>query len=283
MVLRIDPTLALIWRSVDELQIGAPEPVATARVDGDWELHLVEQLRLGVSAEQLHQQAAERDEPDARQRLELLLASLERSFTVRRDRQTGIPTLAVPGRDPSAVQFRRALAATGARCTETVGEVTVLFGHYLIDPADYRPLLNRDQPHLAVMLDDAAVRVSPVIIPGKTGCLYCFEQHRADADSAWPQLAAQLLRRRTVRASDLLLAAAAIEACFTITRHLSGTERSELSVLTADGQRRREEWQAHERCDCCWAAATPPENVTVLARRARPVVPSSGSARRARG
>lgn len=281
MLLRIDPTLALLWRSPEELQVGAPEAVARVRVSGEWELQVVELLRLGVSSTKLREAAAASREPDALPRLELVVASLERSFTVRRQAPLPRVRVQVPGDDPATAHIRRALAAMGYELAEpSAAEFTVLVGHYLIDPARYRPLLNTDRRHLAVLLDDAAVHVTPVIVPGQTGCLYCFERQRAANDPAWPTLAAQLLRRRARAADGYVLAASATEVARMITRYLSGAAPTERSVLTASGQRLSQPWQADQQCDCCWAAI-PPKNVTALAHRAGPALTNSDSARRA--
>ena len=58
-----------------------------------------------------------------------------------------------------------------------------------------------DVPHLAVRAAGRRATVGPFVLPGITGCLRCEDMHRADADPAWPRVAAQLSARRGPAAS----------------------------------------------------------------------------------
>jgi hypothetical protein len=48
-------------------------------------------------------------------------------------------------------------------------------------------------PHVAVIFDHDGVTISPVIETGKTPCLTCFHEQQILKDSAWPEIASQLL------------------------------------------------------------------------------------------
>ena len=48
--------------------------------------------------------------------------------------------------------------------------------------------------HLMVVLDENRIRVGPLVIPGVTPCLTCFDLNRTDWDRAWPALVTQLGR-----------------------------------------------------------------------------------------
>ncbi len=47
MLFQIDPSLSILWRTPSELQFGAPDPVAIAAVPDEFELQVIERLRLG--------------------------------------------------------------------------------------------------------------------------------------------------------------------------------------------------------------------------------------------
>lgn len=50
------------------------------------------------------------------------------------------------------------------------------------------PLLSggeREQPHLAVSVQQCGYQVGPLVVPGATACLGCLDRHRGDADPGW--------------------------------------------------------------------------------------------------
>ena len=49
--------------------------------------------------------------------------------------------------------------------------------------------------HLAVRLREGLGVVGPLVVPGRSSCLRCADRHQADADPAWPMIAAQLVDR----------------------------------------------------------------------------------------
>ena len=53
MLLRIDPRYTVLWRTPEVLQLGAPTAVAIVDVPGEWELRLIELLRIGVAPKRL--------------------------------------------------------------------------------------------------------------------------------------------------------------------------------------------------------------------------------------
>ncbi|MEU4447839.1 thiamine biosynthesis protein ThiF [Actinosynnema sp. NPDC050801] len=50
-------------------------------------------------------------------------------------------------------------------------------------------------PHLAVRVREGLGVVGPLVVPGRSSCLRCADRHEADADPAWPMIAAQLVDR----------------------------------------------------------------------------------------
>ncbi|MFI9006836.1 ThiF family adenylyltransferase [Actinosynnema sp. NPDC053489] len=56
-------------------------------------------------------------------------------------------------------------------------------------------LVEDGTPHLAVRVREGVGVVGPLVVPGRSSCLRCADRHEADADPAWPVLAAQLVDR----------------------------------------------------------------------------------------
>lgn len=286
MLFQIDPSLSILWRTPCELQFGAPDPVAVAAVPAEFELQVIERLRLGVDSEHLEAFVAASRAPEARRRLDTLLVSVERALTARRQSTAAQLPLTVPGNDPLSAQFRAALSTLGY-AADSVAEpelfdraaLTVLLGHFVIAPERAQALLSCDRPHVTVIFDDEQVRISPVVEPGRTACIYCFERWRIDADPQWPALAAQLLRRTAATARGMLVTAAAVELSFFLRGWANGQAKEEFTVLSVDGQRRHYPAPMHPSCGC----GTLPENVTVLEHRVAQPQPSSSSAHRALG
>ncbi len=77
-------------------------------------------------------------------------------------------------------------------------DLVVLVDSGVADPVRHTPLRDAGAAHLSVVVREASVLVGPLVVPGRTSCLTCVELHRADADPAWPMVAAQLVADRTV-------------------------------------------------------------------------------------
>lgn len=96
----------------------------------------------------------------------------------------------------------RAAAAADAvrRCAPEVviaerhrPDLIVLSDVVVPEPAVITELLGSRIPHLLSYAQEGTAVVGPLVWPGRTGCLHCAELHRADVDTAWPKLAAQLV------------------------------------------------------------------------------------------
>lgn len=84
--------------------------------------------------------------------------------------------------------------------------VAVLIANDIVNPASYQTWQARDIPHLSIVFDEAGVEVSPLVQPGLTSCLACYEKHRLDTEANWPIIAPQLLALdRDLADSALLL------------------------------------------------------------------------------
>jgi ThiF family len=71
-------------------------------------------------------------------------------------------------------------------------DVVVTVEHGVADAARARTLMAAEIVHLSVVVREADLLVGPLVRPGTSPCLRCVDLHRAEADPAWPVLAAQL-------------------------------------------------------------------------------------------
>jgi hypothetical protein len=71
--------------------------------------------------------------------------------------------------------------------------LVLLVAHHVLAPGRAARWLAVDVPHLPVVFGERAAVLGPLVVPGETPCLRCAEEHRVDADPAWPVVAAQLL------------------------------------------------------------------------------------------
>ncbi|MGW3110250.1 TOMM precursor leader peptide-binding protein [Streptomyces sp. NPDC001091] len=78
------------------------------------------------------------------------------------------------------------------------------------DPFLAEPFMISGTPHLHAGVVEGTGVVGPLVLPGRTGCAGCLQQHRTDEDPAWPRLITQWRsgRARRVGACDLTLATA---------------------------------------------------------------------------
>lgn len=119
-------------------------------------------------------------------------------------------------------------------------------------------------PHLLVRLAEGAATVGPFVVPGRTACLRCVDEHHADADPAWPLLVEQYAatggRDRpdgSPEPVDSLLAAVALAwAARDLVSFAEGRRPSTWSAtirfdpLLAALETQR--WLRHPACGCAW-------------------------------
>ena len=191
-MLRIDPALALVWRTPTCVQVGVPDPVVVAELTPAQE-HLLVALRAGVSAVAL----------DAIGRMQGLTAAEVAAFVDAFDaclERPAPPRLRV-GIDGVGATAEWIGHLLGSFCEVRAvvsappswkPDLVVVLGAFAIAPARAGAWLSRDVPHLAVVLADRSVRVGPLVLPGRTACVTCGELARADADPSWRGILAQL-------------------------------------------------------------------------------------------
>ncbi len=196
---RIDPHLPLVWRTPNELQLGAT-PRVVLRDPGELETGLIAALRHGVSIETAQKIGGGLGgSPAAVLRLlEVLAPALEADAAASaRPRQQ----IALDAPPPIAARLADHFEALGydiALAAEAeVGDtaLAVIVASWVVSPARHLPWLRADVPHLAVVFDDVGTRIGPLVEPGAGPCLRCLDLARRDADPAWPVIAAQLAGR----------------------------------------------------------------------------------------
>jgi len=165
-------------------------------------------------------------------------------------------------------------------------DVVVLVDRGVADPVRHTPLRDAGATHLSVVVREASVLVGPLVVPGSTSCLTCVELHRADADPAWPMVAAQLVADRTVAGLVAETTLATIAGALTaaqVLAHLDGrpclARDAALEVALPLGVPRRQQWLPHPACGCgshvtvdqgsaraCVGAGAAPDGVRVRQR-----------------
>ena len=98
-------------------------------------------------------------------------------------------------------------------------DLAILIGQQIIEPQKFAAWMNRGTPQLAAIFASAAERLQPlvshIIISGQTPCWVCLEMERCNRDSAWPQIASQLIGREQKfdsASAGLLLASQVVRA-----------------------------------------------------------------------
>lgn len=125
----------------------------------------------------------------------------------------------------------------------------------------FRAMRQLGQAHLPVVLVDDRVRVGPLVLPGTTPCLDCYDLHRARTEPAWAALVPQFGSPRASRpgATSGVLACAAAEVARVVS-DLRSAQRAHLAGrLVLHGPLPREVSETtigfQHRCGCGLLAA----------------------------
>ena len=262
MILRLDPTRPLVWRSPFSLQIGVdPVAVVLEEVD-DGDARVIAALAAGATRTALDRSATAAGVRPARVAELLTLvepALLTGPRTAPRTPAAPPERVAVRGDADSRRGIARVLAEAGCAILEgpasasgPAAHAAVLVSHHVADPLEHLSWLRRDVPHLPVVFGERAVTIGPLVVPGESPCLACLEQQRVDADPAWLAIGSQLWGRRAATESGLTATLAALEA-LTMLRELSagrGGGGTSIRLDVIDDTRTVTQWAASERCGC---------------------------------
>ncbi|MDD7937851.1 hypothetical protein PHK61_05375 [Actinomycetospora lutea] len=185
---------------------------------------------------------------------------VEAAGTVSRD-DVGTGLLAGDVGRPAERAAQDAVARAGApspgppaarRWLSARADLVVLADGARPDPLAAQRLVLDGRAHLPVAALDGVGTVGPLVVPGTTPCLRCDDLARADADHAWPRVAAELVGRRDAVPVALAAATAALGAGEVLAALDGGVpaSRGAVLVLAAGGTRRVRPVRRHPDCGC---------------------------------
>jgi bacteriocin biosynthesis cyclodehydratase domain-containing protein len=135
---------------------------------------------------------------------------------------------------PRRAAARTALERQGPARRAVNPDLVVITDSAVPAPEFVAGLLAGSVPHLAARVREGVGIVGPFVVPGRSSCLSCADLHRADLDSSWPTVAAQLAGR--TQTADLTCAHAT--AAFAVEQVLQAL------AWLATGDRRPPTWNA---------------------------------------
>jgi hypothetical protein len=252
-VLRIDPAARPLWRTPDSLQLGHDPVLAVLEEVPPGTEEVLHALTVGTSRTRLEDVAREAGLAD----LDDLLGRLRPAL--RRSRSDPPPLrIAVDGPEDLAAMIRPWFGPQA----DAAPDVAVVAAHHLVPPADTVRRLADDVPHVPIVFGDQAATVGPYVLPGRTPCLRCAEEHRLD-EPTWRAVAAQLLRRGPARTAASirvrLVAVGVLGDALDALRDSGPSGLEGVAVRVApDGTISRVPRPWHERCSCRSPATAAP-------------------------
>jgi bacteriocin biosynthesis cyclodehydratase domain-containing protein len=119
-------------------------------------------------------------------------------------------------------------------------------------------MLTDSVPHLAVRVREGVGIVGPLVVPGRSSCLGCADLHRADRDSDWPTVAAQLVGKAQLSSLTCAHATAALagEQALRALAWLAGehaqppTWNMTMELDVFHGRLDQRSWPPHPHCSC---------------------------------
>jgi len=266
MAPRIDPNLPLVWRSPNELQLGAAHARVVLTDPGELETGLIAALRHGAGFTALRAIGGGLGgSPEA---VSLLLERLAPAFETTAghpdaapvDPHGSRPLVALDADDTIAEQLAANLAMLGYETAPAADghadgvALAVIAAPWVIAPARHLPWLRDDVPHLAVVFDDTGARIGPLVEPGVGACLRCLDLDRRDADAAWPVIAAQLAGRPVGASTARMVHDAAALAASVVDDRLAhgvtALANASISLAGPGAFPRRRGHRPHPECGC---------------------------------
>jgi len=263
MGIRIDPTLEFVWRDPSTVQLGVDPPRAVVAVPTTGEERFLSALRRETGREALSGlAAASRCPPEVAARI--LGAASPAVVEVLPEPLARVEVHGTGTLSDTIGAFLEGEGVTIARTSAPRGGPVVLptqeprlavaVADHVVDPALRAAWTRRGVPHLPVVVGDGRVRVGPVLVPGAGPCLQCIEYARADADPAWPAIAAQVWGRPAAPLSPYRTAAIAAAASRMLLERLPlGTQRpgdDQVAFDRDDLSVSRQPVRHHPRCAC---------------------------------
>lgn len=143
--------------------------------------------------------------------------------------------------------------------------------HVVTDGVEARSLCQQltrtGAAHLIVGSSEAIGRVGPLVVPGKTPCLRCYDLARSDLDPQWPRVALQLANDTGLVADDsnLTLAVAGL-AMLHLTSWVCGGQPPSMAgvvnVTAPHGEPSLQRSRFHPACGCTWPTSSGQDTMT---------------------
>lgn len=246
---RIDPRLALVWRTPQTAQLGFPEPLVSLELSPAQET-LLSVLRAGTNLSTLTAIGAMNGMSTAD--VDAFLAELTPALEPARARRLRV---ALDGNGPIAEWIAHVLRdqsevramAPGDLNRQWLPDLVILVADYAVSPGRAVGWLRREIPHLAVTVGDRSVRVSNVVRVGDSPCLVCALLNATDADPCQTAMLAQLAGRP----AGALDRRTGFEVAVRVSRLIDGDEETHEQVLdVATGAWTLAQPRHSPRCSC---------------------------------
>lgn len=294
MVLALDPRVPRVWRTPDTLQFGIDAPRLVLHPVSVAEERMITALADGVSVAGLRMIARRsRAAPDS---VDALLAKVASVLKRSQVDPAPAPLVIVDGEGGTAGRIVGHLRAEGVDVRSGLAwsdplvesaTLAVIVGSYAIEPSRHGPWLRRDIQHLPVVFSDGGVDVGPLVRPGRGACVRCVDLHHADADPAWPAMAAQLHGRPRPGETELVseavaaVVAALVVAAVNAPNSLGAGWGSRFEAGAGGWMPRKH--MPHPECGCLGLPVTPRGTPPLSPQpgpdaRAEPAPPGSGTA-----
>ena len=190
-LLRLDPSLPVLWRTPHSLQVGFDPPVVLLDCLDERYLPVLAALGTGVSQDAYDAIASHEglDPEHAASLLEVLAPVLTARLA------DPLPSIHITGSTGHLGSFARVMRELGYPMSTEPDEAIVI-SSYVMPASAYTPWLYSDIPHTPVLMSDQAIIVGPRVTPGEGPCLACVWNNRAARDPALVALATQLSIRQ---------------------------------------------------------------------------------------
>jgi bacteriocin biosynthesis cyclodehydratase domain-containing protein len=263
MGIRIDPTLELVWRDPQTVQLGSDPARAVVPVPDLGRERFLLALRTETTRDALPSVADQAgcSPLDA-------AAVLHAAGTAVLDMlPEPLARVELLGSGPIADAVGTFLVGEGVTVVRTVAgrggpvptpapppDLAVAVAAHVLDPAVRAAWSRRDVPHLPVVIGDGRVRIGPLVEPSTGPCLECVELDRADEDPAWAVVAPQVWGRTVAPLSPWRVADVAAEVVRVVLARLPSSVPVEpgrqLRVDRADGAVTVRTVPEHPACAC---------------------------------
>ncbi|WP_432479459.1 hypothetical protein [Nocardioides sp. GXQ0305] len=251
--LRLRHGLRVTRRSDGQLQVGLHPDDRAVLPDADDVRGLLRDLTHGVSADQVTARVA--PVLDLLRSRGLVVGLDEASGPAERRAGTRVGVVA---NDPARATVVRLLALADLQVAGR-GAAPAVMLHVTTGAEPRREVLDQwvrdDLPHLTLTSLAGRTRLGPFVVPGRTACLRCVDEHATDRDPRHPLVLEQhhaVDPGDPVRPEDLQLALAwAVRdlACWADGRH---PVTWSATVEVGAGDPGVHAWRRHPRCGCAW-------------------------------